>query len=278
MASAIPQPLKIHGGKNYLAEWIISLMRPHEHYFEGFFGGGAVLLRKNPDNVNEVVCDRNGDLTNFWRVLREPDLFYQLRLSLEFTPFSELEWQAANRILATKNLDARVRRAWAFFVRARQSMSGRQDSFAPVSVKRLRRRMNEQVSAWLTAIEGLPAVHARLMRVFIHDPSKAQRLILKYDQPGWVQYLDPPYHPETREKNSKAVYEFEMTAEEHEDLLKILQDVRHAQVLLSGYRHPLYDDMLLPKGWKRHEMAIDNKSSKKKEKETKIECVWESPT
>ena len=60
-----------------------------------------------------------------------------------------------------------------FFVRCRQSLAGRMKSFATLSRTRTRRGMNEQASAWLTAIEGLPAVrYARLSRVAIlnHSP------------------------------------------------------------------------------------------------------------
>jgi hypothetical protein len=41
-------PLKWHGGKHYLAAKIVDLMPSHIHYVEPYFGGGAVLLAKNP--------------------------------------------------------------------------------------------------------------------------------------------------------------------------------------------------------------------------------------
>ena len=91
----IPKPLKWHGGKGYLASRIVALMPPHTHYVESFFGGGAVLLTKNPEGVSEVANDLNGWLTNFWNVLREPQQFEQLRRLLEATPFSESVFLAA---------------------------------------------------------------------------------------------------------------------------------------------------------------------------------------
>ena len=52
-------------------------MPPHLHYVEPFFGGGAVLLARDPEDdglwlfphkgVSEVVNDINGQLINFWR-------------------------------------------------------------------------------------------------------------------------------------------------------------------------------------------------------------------
>jgi site-specific DNA-adenine methylase len=35
----VPNPLKWHGGKYYLAEWLIGLMPPHQNYVEPFAGG-----------------------------------------------------------------------------------------------------------------------------------------------------------------------------------------------------------------------------------------------
>jgi hypothetical protein len=69
------KPLKWHGGKHYLARQIIDLMPPHTHYVEPFFGGGSVLFAKPFDGVSEVVNDLDGELTNFWQVLRSPELF-----------------------------------------------------------------------------------------------------------------------------------------------------------------------------------------------------------
>jgi DNA adenine methylase len=74
-----------------------------------------------------------------------------------------------------------VQRAVRFFVLCRQSLAGRMDTFAPLSKNRTRRRMNEQASAWLTAVEGLPAVHARLKRVAILN----RPALMSFDnQPG----------------------------------------------------------------------------------------------
>lgn len=50
MSMKVKQPLiKIHGGKWYLADWIISLFPVNYQYMvycEPFLGGGSVLLKK----------------------------------------------------------------------------------------------------------------------------------------------------------------------------------------------------------------------------------------
>ena len=61
-----------------------------------------------------------------------------------------------------------------------------------MSRNRTRRQMNEQASAWLTCVEGLPAVHARLKRVVVLN-QPALEVIKREDGEKTLFYLDPPY-------------------------------------------------------------------------------------
>ena len=62
-------PLTYYGGKQKLAERIISMIPKHRIYCEPFFGGGAVFFTKPPASL-EVINDTNGELINFYRVLK----------------------------------------------------------------------------------------------------------------------------------------------------------------------------------------------------------------
>ncbi len=84
---ALTQPIKYPGGKHYLAPMIVGLMPPdHIHYVEPYFGGGSVLLDKNPEGISEVVNDVDSDLTNFWAVLRDEATFNSFRRRLVKPP------------------------------------------------------------------------------------------------------------------------------------------------------------------------------------------------
>src|SRR5215469_14750917 len=99
-------PLKWHGGKHYLARRIVALMPPHLHYVEPYFGGGSVLLARQPqepslwmgehEGVSEVVNDLNGRLVNFWRVLQDEEKFTRFRRIVEATALARPEWEAAH--------------------------------------------------------------------------------------------------------------------------------------------------------------------------------------
>lgn len=265
--TSMTSPLKWHGGKAYLAKSIVALMPPHTYYVEPFAGGLSVLLQKDPEDTSELVNDLNGDLVTFWRVLRGEATFARFVRQVEAVPFARTEWDDAGAVLADDQADA-IARAVSFFVRCRQSLAGRMDAFAPPSRTRTRRGMNEQVSAWIGAVDGLPAVHARLRRVFVeHLP--ALEVIRREDAPGTLFYLDPPYLPDTR--SAPAVYRHEMTVEDHRELLDVVLATQ-GMVMISGYPNTLYDEALA--GWTRYTFDLANHAASGASKRRMTEVLW----
>lgn len=266
----ITPPLKWHspGGKHYLASKIVALMPAHTHYVEPFAGGLSVLLAKDPEGVSEVVSDLNGELTNFWRVLQQPDTFAEFVRLCEATPFSESEWQNANDPPMYPNDP--IEKARQFFVRCRQSLAGRMDSFAPLSRTRTRRGMNEQASAWINTVDGLPAVHSRLRRVVILNRD-ALDVIQQQDGEQTLFYCDPPYLHSTRATTGE--YAHEMTQADHAKLLSVLSGIK-GKFMLSGYDSALYDLEARLRGYNRHTFDLPNNSAGGSAKRRMMECVW----
>src|SRR5205807_1537946 len=145
---------------------------------EPYFGGGAVLLARDANDeslwllphkgVSEVVNDINGRLVNFWRVLRDEAAFPRFIRVAQAIPLARAEWESAHAHIMHA-ADDPVAAALAFFVDCRQSRSGLMKGFTPVTRSRTRRQMNGNVSEWLSAVDGLPDVHARLRRVLIEN-------------------------------------------------------------------------------------------------------------
>jgi DNA adenine methylase len=273
---SLTPPLKWFGGKHYLAARIVALFPRHLHYVEPFFGGGSVLLARDPDDerfwvpgvatkgVSEVVNDIDGELMNFWRVLQRPATFAAFRRRVEAIPMSRAEWNDAH---GDRHDDDPVGRAVAFFVDCRQSRSGMRKDFTSITRTRTRRRMNGNVSEWLGAVEGLAAVHARFRRVLIEDMD-AVELIGREDTPGTLFYLDPPYLHSTR---SAGGYAHDMTVAGHIGLLETIRGVA-GKVILSGYPSDLYRDAL--HDWRVIEIDIANNAAGGDTKRRMTECLW----
>ena len=274
--------LKWHGGKTYLAKRIIELMPEHTHYAEPFFGGGAVLFAKNPNGVSETVNDINMELMNFWNVIRGGLTFPAFCLQANLTPLTEVFWKNVE-ILKSPSIFTADHEIWTdkernmlelhsamkFFIRYRQSRQALGKDYV-TPTRRTRRGMNEQVSAWLSAVEGLPEAHERLIRVEIRNMD-AIEFIRKYDHKDCLFYCDPPYLHETRVTNSD--YQYEMSPEQHTQLLMKLKKIK-GKFILSGYRHIIYDAIAAANNWRRVDIEIDNKASSQFTKPIKTECLW----
>tara|TARA_R110002111_G_scaffold178464_1_gene244398 strand:+ start:24 stop:425 length:402 start_codon:yes stop_codon:yes gene_type:complete len=130
--------------------------------------------------------------------------------------------------------------------------------------------MNEQVSSWWSAVEGLEAAKERLQRVVIENED-ATKLIRREDGEQTLFYVDPPYVQRTRVVAN--AYQHEMSESDHIELLEALETMS-GSFILSGYRDPIYDDSARRNSWRRVDIKIDNKASSKKTKPMKIESIW----
>ncbi len=94
-AIKIPGPaLRYHGGKFRLASWIMQFFPEHTCYVEPFGGAAGVLLQK-PRSYAEVYNDLDGDVVNFFRVLRCPVLSAALTEAVSLTPYARSEFDTA---------------------------------------------------------------------------------------------------------------------------------------------------------------------------------------
>ena len=266
------QPLKWHGGKSYLAKWILSNFPPRDsytHYLEPYAGGLSVLFAHDPEGKSEAVNDLNRGLSDFWYVLANtPDRMLRM---LWGTPLAQHVWEdACAQVTADSD---RVRRATAFFIKYRQSRQGLGKDFV-TPTRRVRRGMNENVSAYWSAIEGLPEAHERLKRVEIRS-MPALKFINMHDHENAFFYLDTPYLHETRATESD--YEHEMSVDDHCELLEKLLNLK-GKFLLSGYWSTLYGKYARAGDWCGTWIDIDNKASPKKSKDKKTEYLFSNYT
>lgn len=266
--TSVTSPLKWHGGKHYLASRLAAMEPVCTTRADVYCGGLSYLLATNPNGVSEVANDLYGEVSNFWYVLREPDLFAEFHRLCTCTPFSQPIWESC----ADDGLGYEpVPRAWRFFVRCRQSLAGRFDAFAPLSRSRVRRGMNEQASAWLSAVDGLYDVHQRLQRVVILNVP-ALRLFDMIDDPETFFYCDPCYPLSTRTAGG---YAHDMNDDDHRQLLQRLQNIR-GKFMLSTYPNQMYEQYAAETGWTYVDFSLPNNAASGRTKRAMVERVYKN--
>ena len=107
-----------YGGKFSHLKWLLPLLPKCHHYCEPFAGSAAVLLNREPSPI-ETYNDLDGEVCNFFRVLREQR--DKLVEAIALTPFSREEFSVACELDPGQGSLERARR---FYVRARQVRTG----------------------------------------------------------------------------------------------------------------------------------------------------------
>jgi DNA adenine methylase len=253
-----------YGGKFSHLSWLLPLLPPCHHYCEPFGGSAAVLLNRPPAPV-ETYNDIDGEIANFFRVLREDT--DNLVKTIALTPFSREEFYLALSLNADELPP--LERARLFYIRARQARTGLAQTASLgrwANCKRTSRAgMSGVVSRWLGSVEDLPDIAMRLLRVQIEN-RPALDVIRLYDSPDTLFYCDPPYVHESRGDNK--AYAFEMDEQSHRDLAEVLNAAK-GKVAISGYKCKLMDE-LYP-SWHRHDATVKNCHSVKKPRQ---EALW----
>lgn len=254
-----------YGGKFSHLDWLLPLLPKCHHYCEPFAGSAAVLLNREPSPV-ETYNDLDGEVCNFFRVLREEK--ERLTEVIGLTPFSREEFAIACE------LDPNVpelERARRFYVRARQVRTGLAQT---ASLGRWanckgtsRAGMSGVVSRWLGGVDALPEIGGRLLRVQIEN-RPALDVIRLYDSKDTLFYCDPPYVHDTR-GDSKA-YGYEMTDEQHRALADALNSVQ-GKVAFSNYDCELIDKLYPPKRWRK---IVGPEKTIHSTKDTRREVLW----
>lgn len=243
-------PISYFGSKLAVADRIAALLSPHEHYVEPFAGSLAVLLAKRPSAM-ETVSDMDGNLMNFWCVLR--DRPGDLERACVLTPHSRAEHEAA---FAMDGDDLeRARKVWVLLTQGRgghlpPKRSGWRYYQDP-------RGSSASMPAYLATYAGRLAAAAERLRHISLECRPAAEIIERYGRhPGVLIYADPPYLASLRTLNHGRSrgpdYAHELrTDEEHAELADALRAAR-AAVVISGYDAPLYRELY--DGWHRTEI------------------------
>jgi DNA adenine methylase len=239
--------IRYHGGKFRLAPWVLSFFPPHRCYVEPFGGAASVLLQKKRSYA-EVYNDLDGDMVNFFRVLRDPDLCTRLVDQCVKTPFAREEFEAAY-----EETDDPIERARRLTVRAAMGF-GSAGATKNVTGFRIdtRRSYSTAQHVWARYPDHLGVIGSRMGGVLIEN-RPALEVMAEHDAPDTLHYCDPPYVMSTRDERvmrpGARYYKHELSDDQHREFLTAAGKL-NGMVIISGYDNPIYDELLA--GWEKH--------------------------
>jgi len=187
-----------------------------------FCGAGWVLFGKEQETSRtEIINDIDGELINFYRVLKHRPAEFAEQFHLEL-----ISRQLFNEYRRFEEGKTELERAMRFYYVLRLCFGGRREercfgtsTTAPLGLNLPRLYFHAQQFS------------ARLERVVIENLSW-QKCLAIYDRPHTLFYLDPPY-PSTRADD----YASRMTWDGHEELAAALRGLK-GRWLLSYQDHP----------------------------------------
>ena len=164
------------GGKKNLARRICALIdrTPHDGYAEPFVGMGGIFLRRSTRPKVEAINDISADVANFFRVLQEHYPYFVDMLRFRVASRNEFERLAA--LPAERLTD--LQRAARFLYLQRLAFGGK------VAGRNFGVSSSQSARFNVTTLEPL---------VDLGEQLPYANFIERYDRPGMLFYLDPPY-------------------------------------------------------------------------------------
>ena len=178
-------PAAYVGGKRSLARTIVARIEEidHDGYAEPFVGMGGVFLRRTMRPRTEAINDLNGDIANLFRILQRHHSAFLDHIRFMISSREQFERLRETDPATLTDLE----RAARFLYLQRPAFGGKVTSrnfgvqpaqasrFDPLDMPALVGPLHERLTG--VVIENLP------WREFID----------RYDRPGMLFYLDPPY-------------------------------------------------------------------------------------
>ena len=238
-------PITYYGGKQQMADIILSMIPAHKIYCEPYFGGGAIFFAKGPSYL-EAINDINDNLGTFY--LQVQNNFDELNDRIQHTLCSESEWKRARRIWLGGEA-SETDRAWAVWMLTNFSFSGSPDggwkwcngsggSHSGRVMRHRRERFTKELQERLQDVQ-----------ISCRD---ALLCIEQRDTRDTFFYLDPPY-PGCVQKHYHG-----FTEENLEELLTRLESIK-GKFILSQFMTDTLRRYIDKNGWQYKSITMNMK-------------------
>jgi DNA adenine methylase len=227
-------PITYYGGKQRMIKKILPLIPAHTCFVEPFAGGLAVFFAKPPSNV-ECINDTNGELINFYKVIKHN--FNELQYLLEETLYSRFLYKEAKEIYGNPGKYDTIKRAWAVWVLCNEGYGGKIGHGWGFD-----RKSNKSVKTILNKINNFTNEYAGRLKNTQIECDNALKIIKNFDSPETFFYIDPPYIG--ADQGHYKGY----TENDFRELLELLAGIK-GKFLLSSYSNEILSKYIMNNKW-----------------------------
>lgn len=226
-------PITYYGGKQTMLKYLLSMIPEHRMYCEPFFGGGALFFAKPKAEV-EIINDLNGEVINFFKVLKTK--FLALQKEVQATLHSRELYRRSMEIYKHPHRYSDVQRAWALWTATNQGFAGMIGSWGFGKTNSKEKAVAAKRDNFIRAYED------RLRTVQVEN-TDALKVIARCNEKDAFIYCDPPYI------GSDQGHYGGYGEEQYEELLNALSKTK-ARFLLSSYPSRILSKYIRRFGWK----------------------------
>ena len=244
-------PISYYGGKQTMLKYLLELIPVHTIYCEPFFGGGALFFAK-PKSEVEIINDSNGEVINFFRVVKKK--FSELQKEIKATLHSRELYKEAMVVYEHPEMFSDVKRAWAFWTLTNQGFASMIGSWGFG-------KSNSKEKALSHKREDFTNAYANRLKMAQVESNDALKVIARADSKDTFFYVDPPYIG-----SDMGHYEGYKEAD-YEKLLEALSKAK-GKFLLSSYPSAILSRFIKKHKWKTKRVekfvAVTKHTDKKK--------------
>lgn len=236
---------------------ISPLLPAHIVYTESFAGGAALFWAKEPAAV-EVLNDINGNLINFYKVLKSR--FNELETMIKTTLHSREMFDFACVVYDFPQFFDPVTRAWALWVKSKMGFASKLDGTFGYD------KTSNSIAKKLGGAKELftEDLSKRIENTQI-ECTGALRIIASRDTEETFHFVDPPYI-----NSDCGHYSGTFNLQDFEELLQLLSTVK-VKFMLTMFPHAVLNEYVLHYGWRQVEVERTISASKtSRRKQTEV--------
>lgn len=225
-ADFIKAPFAWAGGKTKSLGKLLVEIPLGQKYIEVFGGSGVHLINREPVAL-EVFNDRYSGVFEFYRCLKDNNLYKELCEELEHSCYSRQEFHYCRDRWGEEKDIAKRAAMWYYMIRCSFGSVGR--AFGTVI-----KPTSNHPQRFFNSLANFEPVHNRLRNTIIENLDW-EECMKQYDSPDAIFYCDPPYLG-----TEISQYKCDFMEEDHKTLCRVIFDC-DGYVALSGYANSIYD-------------------------------------